>query len=292
MSKQNVSVNKRIEGIFAQAVAMDNRGIKNMIHCIGDNIYVVNFDYSMILRFSLRQSEARFEVPISFNANEYDSPQFTLEITPDGSKIVFRTVEKEFTRRKICYTITRRKICYTKSVSPNAEDIDKLYQELKKKAEQSQYLFYLSADCVPLLEEDLSHVEISVENSSLILCQRNIYTGTIVEVESNEKGFFSVNKLPKEMSPIALKTKDFTSLFNIQKSLAFVPTEDFLFVKDPQKDDFDGVLALCKYDMIIDLYNKDEKGGDEDGRKEQETGTSQQEADRPPVKRTITRRRK
>lgn len=292
MSKQNVSVNKRIEGIFAQAVAMDNRGIKNMIHCIGDNIYVVNFDYSMILRFSLRQSEARFEVPISFNANEYDSPQFTFEITPDGSKIVFRTVEKEFTRRKICYTITRRKICYTKSVSPNAEDIDKLYQELKKKAEQSQYLFYLSADCVPLLEEDLSHVEISVENSSLILCQRNIYTGTIVEVESNEKGFFSVNKLPKEMSPIALKTKDFTSLFNIQKSLAFVPTEDFLFVKDPQKDDFDGVLALCKYDMIIDLYNKDEKGGDEDGRKEQETGTSQQEADRPPVKRTITRRRK
>lgn len=279
--KANVNVNKRIEGIFTQAVAMDNRGVKNMIHCIGDNIYIVNFDYSMILRFSLRQSEARFEVPISFNANEYDSPQFTFEITPDGSKIVFRTVEKEFTRRKICYT---------KSVSPNAEDIDKLYQELKKKAEQSQYLFYLSADCVPLLEEDLSHVEISVENSSLILRQRNIYTGTIVEVESNEKGFFTVNRLPKEIPPIALKTKDFASLFNIQKSLAFIPTEDFLLVKDPQKDDFDGVLALCKYDMIIDLYNK--KGGDEDGRKEQETGTSQQEADRPPVKRTTTRRRK
>lgn len=281
MSKQNVSVNKRIEGIFTQAVAMDNRGIKNMIHCIGDNIYIVNFDYSMVLRFSLRQSEARFEVPISFNANEYDSPNFTFEITENGSKIVFRTVEKEFTRRKICQT---------KSVSPNAEDIDKLYQELKKKAEQSEYLFYLSADCVPLLEEDLSHVEISVENSSLILRQRNIYTGTIVEVESNEKGFFTVNRLPKEMPPLALKTKDFTSLFNIQKSLAFIPTEDFLAVKDPQKDDFDGVLALCKYDMIIDLYNK--KGGEEDGRKEQETGTSQQEADRPLVKRTITRRRK
>ena len=279
--KANVNVNKRIEGIFAQAVAMDNRGIKNMIHCIGDNIYIVNFDYSMILRFSLRRSEARFEVPISFNANEYDSPNFTFEITENGSKIVFHTVEKEFTRRKICQT---------KSVSPNAEDIDKLYQELKKKAEKSQYLFYLSSDCVPLLEEDLSHVEISVENSSLILRQRNIYTGTIVEVESNEKGFFTVNKLPKEMPPIALKTKDFTSLFNIQKSLAFIPTEDVLFVKDPQKNDFDGVLALCKYDMIIDLYNK--KGGEEDGRKEQEKGSGKQEVDRPPVKTTIARRRK
>jgi hypothetical protein len=114
----------------------------------------------------------------------------------------------------------------------------------------------------------------------------------MVEVESNEKGFFTVNRLPKEMPPIAFKTKDFTSLFNIQKSLAFIPTEDFLAVKDPQKDDFDGVLALCKYDMIIDLYNKDEKGGDEDGRKEQEKGSGQQEADRPSVKRTITRRRK
>ena len=279
--KANVNVNKRIEGIFAQAVAMDNRGIKNMIHCIGDNIYIVNFDYSMILRFSLRQSEARFEVPISFNANEYDSPNFTFEITENGSKIVFHTVEREFTRRKICQT---------KSVSPNAEDIDKLYQELKKKAEQSEYLFYLSSDCVPLLEEDLSHVEISVENSSLILRQRNIYTGTMVEVESNEKGFFTVNRLPKEMPPIALKTKDFTSLFNIQKSLAFIPAEDFLFVKDPQKDDFDGVLALCKYDMIIDLYNK--KGGEEDGRKEQEKGSGEQEVDRPSVKRAITRRRK
>lgn len=279
--KANVNVNKRIEGIFAQAVAMDNRGVKNMIHCIGDNIYIVNFDYSMILRFSLRQSEARFEVPISFNANEYDSPNFAFEITENGSKIVFRTVEKEFTRRKICQT---------KSVSPNAEDIDKLYQELKKKAEQSEYLFYLSADCVPLLEEDLSHVEVSVENSSLILRQRNIYTGTIVEVESNEKGFFTVNKLPKEMPPIALKTKDFISLFNVQKSLAFIPTEDVLFVKDPQKNDFDGVLALCKYDMIIDLYNK--KGGEEDGRKEQEKGSGKQEVDRPPVKTTIARRRK
>src|SRR5690606_16861466 len=160
MSKQNVSVNKRIEGIFAQAVAMDNRGIKNMIHCIGDNIYVVNFDYSMILRFSLRQSEARFEVPISFNANEYDSPQFTFEITPDGSEIVFRTVEKEFTRRKICYT---------KSVSPTAEDIDRLYQELKKKAEQSQYLFYLSSDFVQLLVDDFSLVVITVDYYSLIM---------------------------------------------------------------------------------------------------------------------------
>ncbi len=266
-----MKANKRIEGIFAQAVAMDNRGLKNMIHCIGDNIYIVNFDYSMILRFSLRQSEASFDVPVSFNANEYDSPNFTFE--QKGGRIIFTTAEKGYTRRKICQT---------GSSSPTAQDIDELYQKLKAEADKGEYLFYLSAECVPLLEGDLSHVEISVEDSRLILRQRNVYTGTLVEVESYEKGFFTVNKLPKNMPPIALKTKDFMSLFNLQKSLAFIPTEDFLAVKDPQKDDFDGVLALCRYDMIIDLY---QKGGETNGRKEPQTGTGEQKVDRA-IKRT------
>ncbi|OQC75335.1 MAG: hypothetical protein BWX44_00066 [Spirochaetes bacterium ADurb.Bin001] len=278
MNKQSVKANKRIEGVFAQAVAMDNRGIKNMIHCIGENIYVVNFDYSMILRFSLRQNEARFEVPISFNANEYDSPNFAFELKDTGGEIIFHTVDKGYTRKKICQT---------GSITPGAKDIRKLYKKLKEKVDTTFCLFYLSEECVPLLEDDMSHVEISVESSRLILRQRNIYTGTIVEIEPSETGFFTVNKLPKNMPPIALKTKDFTSLFNIQKSLAFVPAEDFLYVKDPQKNDFDGVLALCKYDMIIDLY----KGGNNDGGKESEARSSEQKANRSASKRA-TRTRK
>jgi len=126
----------------------------------------------------------------------------------------------------------------------------------------------VSDDCVPLLEEGLSHTEIAVENSKLILRQRNVYTGTMVEITHKEDsaGFFSVDKLPENLPPIALKTKDFTSLFVARKSLEFVPTKDFVMVRDSRKDDFEGIIALCRYDMIIDLYDKSE--GEKNGGQE------------------------
>lgn len=265
-----IKASSRVEGIFAHAVAMDNRGLKNIIHCVGSNVFIVNFDHSMILRFSLRQSEVSFETPVSFNANEYDSPEFTFTTDEEGGKIVFHTASKEYTRKKICRTGMS---------GPDANDIRKVYRQLKREAEESEYLFYVSDDCIPLLEEGLSHTEISVENSALILRQRNVYTGTIVEIGSASSGFFTLDKLPKHLPPIALKTKDFMSLFTVRKSLAFIPTKDFVLVKDSKKDDFEGVLALCKYDMIIDLYQSEE--GENNGREEQETGASEQAADRP-----------
>ena len=281
-----VKASSRVEGIFAHAVAMDNRGMKNMIHCIGSFVYIVNFDYSMILRFSLRQSEISFESPISFNANEYDSPDFAFTTDEHGGKIVFHTPSKEYKRRKICRT----------GVSgPDAKDISKVYRRLKKAGEASKYLFHLSDECIPLLEDALSHTEISVEDSKLILRQRNVYTGTMVEVEpSGGAGFFAVDNLPESLPPMALKTRDFMSLFSVHKSLTFIPAEDFVMVRDPKKEEFEGVLALCKYDMIIDLHqNKDDdEGGENNGREEPEARTSEQKASGPNQKTGIRRRRK
>lgn len=268
-----VQANSRIEGIFALAVAMDNRGMKNTIHCIGSNIFITNFDHSMILRFSLRQNEATFAAPVSFNANEYDSPDFTFAEGDNGPIIVFHTDSKEYKRKKICRPV---------QAGPDAKTINQVYRTLKKEAASSKHLFYLSAECCPLLEEELSHTEISVEKSKLILRQRNVYTGTIVEITpKGEAGFFTVDNLPQEMLPIALKTKDFISLFSIRKSLACIPTLDFLMVKDPKKGDFDGILALCRYDMIIDMYRGNKKEDEINGRQEQETRASEQTADRP-----------
>ena len=251
-------VNSRIEGIFSYAMAMDNRGIKNIIHCIGSSIYIVNFDYSMILHFSLRQNEISFDSPISFNANDYDSPDFSIEKNDDGEEvIIFRTTSKEYERKKICKS--------DESIL-DAKTIAKTFHRLQKEAKKSEYLFYLSSECISLLEEDLSHIEISVRASKLKLCQRNVYSGTIIEViPKSASGFFTIDKLPETLSPIALKTKDFTSLFVTCKSLSFVPTNEFVWVRDSKKDDFEAVVALCKYDAIIDLYNE---RGKNDGRKE------------------------
>jgi len=262
-----MKVTTRIETIFAHAVAMDNRGMKNMIHCIGSNIFIVNFDYSMMLRFSLRKSETVFASPISFNANDYESPDFTWS-EKDG-EIIFHTQAKEYERKKICRG---------NATGPNATEIRKTYHRLKHEGEESPLLFNLSNECCGLLDEELSHVEISAEDSTLILRQRNVYTGTMVEVSKKDDGLISVDQLPKSMGPFAMRTQDFLSLFLIHRSLVFIPTEDFILVKD-QKEDFDGVISLCRYDMIINLHD-DGKERDH-GRQEQKARPGESSIDRP-----------
>lgn len=237
-----MKINKRVESIFAYAVAMDNRGLKNTIHCIGRNVFIVNFDHSMILHFPLRNNEVVFQKSISFNANDYDSSNFE-EV--DG-KIVFISESKGYEKKKICGT-------------SDEYDIQKLRSMfLKYIRSDTHFRFTLSSDVCSLLEEDLSHTEISVEEGKLILRQRNVYTGNIVEVSQKEKGLFSSsNALPNHFGPVGLKTKDFLSLFSFNDVLAFYPDDDYLIVKEEQKGDFDGILAFCKYDEILNLYNKD-----------------------------------
>ncbi len=247
-----VKVNTRLESVFSYAVAMDNRGLRNIIHCIRNCIYIVNFDHSMILRFSLRKNEAAFKSPVSFNANDYDSPNFELV---DG-KIVFNVSEGGYERKKICAT-----------AGYSAHDVEKIYRDYYRTGSDHDFLFHLSSSCCTLLDDRLSHIEISTENGRLILRQRNIYTGTIVEVTMKRAGLLDEVKLPESFGPVGLKTKDFVSLFSFSESLAFIPAGDFIMVKDHMKGDFDGVLAFCKYDEIIKLHG--EKGGEEDRGQEQ-----------------------
>jgi hypothetical protein len=236
-----MKISSRVENIFAHAVAMDNRGQKNIIHCIGSAVYIVNFDHSMILRFKLRKSEQVFQSPISFNANDYDSSDFD-EV--DG-KIVFNTSEGGYARKKFC-----------RASDYNPEDIKKIYHEYTKNIDD-KHIFYLSKKFCSLLEPELSHIEISSQKGKLLVRQRNVYTGTIIEIEPKDTGFFSENNLPNSFGPVGLKTKDFTSLFTFCDSLAFIPSGDFLWVKDHRKKDFDGVLSFCRYDEIINLYKKE-----------------------------------
>lgn len=248
-----VKANSRIESIFSYAVAMDNRGLRNTIHCIGPEIYIVNSDHSMILRFSLRKNEVQFEQPASFNANDYDSPNFEIK----GGKIIFETAEGGYERKKICAL-----------VGYSAEDLRAIYRKNFKAGKSADFSFYLAKDCCALLEENLSHTEISIEAGKLILRQRNVYDGTIIEISPRQKGLLdSGGRLPVSFGPVGLKTKDFSSLFSYSDSLEFFPAGDFLLVKDYRKQDFDGILSFCMYDEIIDLYK--ERGDEPDGRKEQ-----------------------
>jgi len=259
-----MKANARIESIFSYAVAMDNRGLRNTIHCIGPEIFIVNSDHSAILRFSLRKNELEFDSPMSFNAADYDSPNFEIQ---DG-KIIFKTVEGNYERKKICTL-----------AGYDPEDIRKIYRKHFKTGKDMDFSFYLSKDCCPLLDEQLSHTEISVEKGKLILRQRNVYSGTIVEVTPKSKGLIEEGNLPDSFGPVGLKTKDFIGLFTYCDSLSFHPAGDFLIVKDHRKRDFDGILAFCKYDEIIGMFEEEEKEEETDGRKKQKVRRNKQKAD-------------
>lgn len=276
-----MKISGRIENIFSHAVAMDNRGLKNMIHCIGHHVFIVNFDHSMILRFSLRKNELAFDVPLSFNANDYDSS----DVEQVGNRIVFRTAQGGYERKKMC------------GASPyDPLAIRKLYHALLKRVDEGGFSFQLSEDCCALMDPALSHVELSVEAGQLVLRQRNVYSGSVIEITPKRSGGLLEDlALPASVTfgPVGLKTQDFTSLFAFHPALTFQPGENFLLVREPRLNDFDAVVGWCQYDEIVKLYEGEQNGRQEpeDGIGEPEAGATAQTEARPTKQKARTRRR-
>jgi hypothetical protein len=235
-----------IEEIFSQAVALDQSGrLRNTIYADKREIYILNYDHTVLLRFRLRSHESPFTEPISFKANDYDSNDFREE---DG-KIVFITEQNGFVRKKSCgraeYTTAEVKDLFASYVrdSDNGEEV------------------ILNSKVISLLDQDLSHIEfIGEKGSTMKMIQRNIYSGGIIEIQEQGGGFFK-NELKNDFGPIGIKTNDFISLFSFQDQdiLKFrFPVrgkEDFITIKsmDTNKRDMIGVVACCLYDEIIKI---------------------------------------
>lgn len=236
-----------VERIFAQAVALDQSGgLRNTIYALGKEIFILNYDHTVLLRFKLRPSEVPFEHPISFRANDYDSNEFEEE---DG-KIIFITNQHGFQKRKSCGT---------PGLSPS--DVQSIYHKYVGD-EVGGETIRLHQDVLSSLESNLSHIEFSGQKGGkLKMIQRNIYSGAVIEVERREgKGFFK-EELGIDFGPIALRTNDFSALFNFEPILDFTfpagvgKGDDYIIIKsvDQKKRDVSGVVACCLYDEIIEI---------------------------------------
>lgn len=239
-----MKISGTIEQIFAHAVALDQSGgLKNSIYADGKEVFIMNYDHTVLLRFKLRGSENPFDNPISFKANDYDSNEFYEE---DG-KIVFVSGIKGYERKKTC-----GKAEYT------PEEVKKLFKEYKKELGERETLV-IDKSIISLLDQDLSHIEFSGKKGEpLKMIQRNIYSGGVVEISEKTEGLFS-NELKKDFGPVGVKTADFIALFTFQDSLVFdfpdTNKEDYIFVHsvDKKKRDMSGCIALCLYDELIKI---------------------------------------
>lgn len=239
-----MKITGQVEQIFAQAVALDQAGgLRNTIYADKQEVFILNYDHTVLLRFKLRSHETPFETPISFRANDYDSNVFEEE---DG-KIIFVTERDGFVRKKSCGRA---------EYSP--DEVRALLLSYVVDGHDGEEIT-LSNSIVSLLDRDLSHIEFSGEaGSTLKMIQRNVYSGGIIEIREKPEGFFQ-KELKRPFGPLGIKTNDFVSLFAFQDALKFsFPSsdkEDFIVVQsvDKNKRNMTGVIACCLYDEIINI---------------------------------------
>jgi hypothetical protein len=230
-------VNLRVEKIFAHAAALQQNGrLRNTIYGINRQVYIMNQDHTVLIRFPLRSSEPPFSSPISFSANDYDSETFAVK----KDKICFIQKQGDFIREKSCKTPQ-----YTPS------KIQSIYKSIFQKIKKRNAIT-LNQDFVNCLDDSLSHVEFSSKQGKLTAIQRNIYTGSVISISKNTNKKALIQNAPlRPFKPLGIRTNDLLALFT------FVDTVTFYFIKNmvafesgDKSMPFVGVLSQCIYDEL------------------------------------------
>lgn len=240
-ANRTMNIHPRVENIFSHAVALDQNGrLKNVIYCMDTYIYIYNMDLTVLMGFKMDSEMAPFHEPISFEANDYDSKTFEER----DERIVFIQKSGPYVREKLCKTPDRTP---AQVHAMFGEHMD-IWADCPKDMTVS-----LSKEIIPLLNEDLSHIEFSVIDGKFKIVQRNIFSGSRIEISKA-----SVKKLLKEEYPetfqtIGMRTKDFLALFTFIENLEFCFSEapDFFVVKslDPNIK-MRAVIGKCKFDEL------------------------------------------
>ena len=260
-----MKITGKIEGIFSHALALDqNGGLRNTIYGLGKKVYILNYDHTVLLRFTFPKGERlEFDPPVSFKANDYDSNEFEQV----GDKIIFTSEKNGWLRTKTCGTT---------ELTPM--DVEELWNKYTEDISDHRVEMNIDSGVRELLDGNLSHIEFAAEPGEEVkLLQRNIYSGQIIEVEKTgtkpkDGEALGIDSAIAEngVGPFALKTGDFNALFAFTDSLKFsFPTTgdgDFVFVRAIKSNlPYKGVIACCLYDEIIEI-----KEAQTDGRRKKQ----------------------
>jgi hypothetical protein len=265
-----------LESIFSHAVALSQNGrMRNEIYCKGRTVFIANFDNTVILNFGLPSDILDEGEEISFEANDYDSNDFFEE---DG-KIVFRQSSGGFVRKKICGKTQR-----------TFDELAGLYNGYVGEQAKHKNVVNFHIDAVSLLDESLSHIEISSKDKEPVIIQRDVYSGSVIRLEREKKGFgFTADKIQEDFGPIGIRTSDFLSLFTFNDEIKFcISSESSGFViVEGNRNDMVGVVAKCVYDEMGTIKEvltpkdspKPKQKEKVDGGKKQKVRRRQQKAD-------------
>ena len=255
-----INISKRTELMMAQAVALSQNGrMKSHIHAKGNDMFIANMDNTIVIHFVM---DPNFPEALDFFANDYESPN--IEVT--GGMVNFITTRGGYTQTKTCGC-------------PNTtfEEVKKIwdrYASLDK-----SHPIILRKDITGMLDPDLSHVEFHVKNGSLLLVQKNIYTGGRYEVMDSHSsgGLIKINALPSDFKAMGMRTPDFQALFAFADSLTIYPQAGKNWF-GLTSDAMEGVVAACIYDELPYITDTDTGAIQEDKAPEEEPTTEKGEA--------------
>jgi hypothetical protein len=239
---------EEVQDIFSHAMALEQDGRqKNMLFCFENFVYTLNADKTMLLRFVV--SKKIFKEPVGFFASDYDSPDFTVE----NGAIVFHKKGVEFDRKKSC-----------KVPDQNFKDAETLYQKFITEAQKQPYLanivFYQTS--TELFDSGLSHIEFRSKEKKLFIIQRDIFSGSIIELTRKPSDGFGLgvnvaeDDIKEDFGPLGMRTGDLMALFALNKRIKinFLPPGKGYFVIEGDNFDMTGIVAGCLYDDIGELY--------------------------------------
>ncbi len=210
---------------------------KNFIFAWQNIVYGLNSDKTIILRMETEQPIS--EEPISFFADDYESHDFKIE----GGKIEFFTSGEEWNRKKI-----------TRIPDKSFEEVEILFFKYFQDYDQFPKISF-HKNSLSLLQEDLSHIEFLVRDKKIYILQRDIYSGSIVELTRKEEGLgFSLQEddLKNDFGPLGIRTTDFFSLFYFNDKINIYFTSSY-FIITGEVYNLTGIIAGCLYDHIGEL---------------------------------------
>lgn len=239
------------EGILAVAVGLNASGrMRNEIYFGENRMYIANFDNTVLLQFIL-PSKYNFE-KMGFTAADYDGPDFAV----DGESVIFfldAVKTTGFVREKVVPMLNRK-----------FDDVEELFLRYDAMDFEGANVLNLKSEATELLDESLSHVEISAINRLLLILQRDIYSGSKIKLVEGKRGAGRLGIdspfVPKsDFGPMGIRTPDIFAVFSIFDRIKFLfKGNKFCKISAQRNIGSDlvmmsGIIAGCTYDEMITI---------------------------------------
>lgn len=227
VNSKSLTIGKRLELIFSQAAALSQTNrFKSKIYLLPGEVFLTNMDGTALFRFDAAEVKNSF----GFAADDYDSS--SIRVSSEGV-VSFIMESGEWEREKSKPSLDMEV----------ANMLKKRWGNIRN--EKTFLRFSFHKNHLSLLSDRLSHLEIGVVKGRLFFLQRDIYSGSMTRVWENGSKEGLLKSIRPDMSPIAIRTSDFISLFAFRNNIQVSLHPLWAFCTSIENPKMEAILGAC-----------------------------------------------